>query len=814
MKYLLIIVFSLNIALVFGQHRPGGTGQRPADGIILGEVIESQTNKPIEFANIVVYSQRDSSIVNGGITDSNGRFRIDNMSYGAFYAEIHFIGFGKHVIPEIIIRPNNKVVNLGTVQLEISAEMLGEIQVDATVDRVEYRLDRRIVNVGQDITAAGGTAVDALENVPGIQTDIDGNVSLRGTESFMVLIDGRPSPVQGSEALQQIPAESIETIEIITNPSARYEAEGVGGIINVVMKKDRRAGYNAQVSANYGTFGAFGGDFLVNIRKERVNFFIGGNYRDRTHKGEGRDERITRLANDETFHLTTITDRQRIRNSGSARIGMDYYFNDNEVLTVSGRYNLFTYGNMLKTTATSFMDNNGLIYNPYNYLTDNFFETNWSYFSGDINYMKKFDKPGHELQVYASYASNLREEENQFSEQEIDYLLEPIDNIVDYTRTIQRGDGSTINAKADYSLPINEVHKIETGYQIRLTQLDNDYQFQNRFNDQWVDDSTRFNPYIFSQNIQSGYVVYSALGEKFGFMSGLRTEYTDREFNPSLMDTAWIYKEFDFFPSVHVSYKLPYNIDVMASYSRRLDRPRPWYLDPFIDVVDPNNVRQGNPMLEPEYTNSFELNMQKRFNTNFVSMEVFYRGTNNKIERYVKIDPENPEIFISTFQNIGQTINSGIDLMANLNLTKWWNFNISGSGFYYEIVDVNNTFSWSSRMNHTFRIPNTGTSIQLNGFYRARSITSQGEMLPMYMMGGGIRQDLFDRKLSLSLNMRDIFNTMGWEVIRDTPEFYSHNKRSPRGRTFTFSVTYRINDFQSRRDRGFENGGGRDDEMM
>ena len=808
LKYTLLIISIYTSFNLFAQQRPGG-GQYAGEpeGVVYGTVVEAKTGKPVEFANIVIYSFRDSTIVSGGITNKNGEFNIDKVRYGKFFVEIQFIGFGKQTIPEVIIRPDRKVVNLGSIALAFDTEILEEVTVDASRERIEYRLDRRIVNVSQDIISAGGTAVEALENVPGVQTDLDGNVSLRGTESFLVLIDGRPSPVQGSEALQQIPAETIESIEIITNPSARYDSEGVGGIINIIMKKDRRVGYNAQISANIGTFGAFGTDFLINIRKEKFNFFIGGNYNDGKHKGSSLDQRISFLPNDEDYYLTTKADRRRIRNSGSARVGMDYYINDKEILTVSGRYNLFVYGNKLLSTATSFIDNNGDIYNNYNYLTDNFFETNWSYFSGDVNYLKKFTKPGHEIQIYASYATNMRNEENKFSEQEIDYLFQPVDDIIDSTRTFQIADGNTLDGKFDYVLPISEKSKLEAGYQIRISRLFNDYKFQNLLINSWVDDSSKYNTYDFIQNVQSGYLVFSNLGEKFGFMTGIRSEFTDREFNPSQMDTTWKYKVLDFFPSMHISYKLPGNIDLMASYSRRLDRPRPWYLDPFVNVVDPNNVRVGNPMLESEYTNSFEINVQKRFNNNFVSLETYYRGTNNQIERFITVDPVNPEIFISSFQNIGQSINAGIDLMTNLNFTKWWNFNISGSGFYYEIVDINSTFSWNARLNNSFRFTKYGTSVQLTGFYRGESITSQGKRLPMYMMGAGVRQDLFDRKLTVSLNVRDVFNTMGWEVISETPYFYSHSKRAPRGRTFTLSITYRINDFQSRRERGFENGG-------
>jgi outer membrane cobalamin receptor len=813
----MLVVLLLSVQMIMAQ-RPGGgggMGQGEPEGIVHGFVHEKNSGKPIEFANIVIYSLRDSSIVSGGITAQDGAFNIDKVRYGRFFIEIQFIGFGKQTIPEITIRPDNKVVNLGKIELALDAEMLEEVEVAATIDRVEYKLDRKVVNVGQDIMSSGATAVEALENVPGVQTDIDGNVSLRGTESFLVLIDGRASPIQGSEALQQIPAESIESIEIITNPSAKYDPDGVGGIINVVMKKDRRAGYNAQISANYGSFNSFGGDFLVNIRKEKLNFFVGGNYNERINRGLGNDQRISFLPGDTSFYLVTTNDRQRIRNSASMRVGADYYIRDNEVVTISARYNSNTYGNNLNSTAAAFYtDANGQEYGDYYYLTNTLFRTNWSYFTGDLNYMKKFNKPGHEIQIYGSYSTNFSDEMNLFSEQMVDSELNPFTEIADSTRTLEDGGGNTLTAKADYTYPFNEKSKIEAGYQVRVSQMDREYKYQTLLVSDWMDDPALTNIYDFYRNVQSGYVIFSHLGDKFGFMTGLRTEYTDRVFEPQTMDTVWQYNKFDFFPTMHVSYKLPADIQLMASYSRRLDRPRPWFLDPFREVVDPNNVRQGNPLLMPEYTNSMELNVQKRFGQHFVSFETYYRETNNKVERYIKVDPQNPEIFISTFENLGKSIAGGGEIMANLNLAKWWNFNLSGSVYYYEIVDVNNTISWNTRLNNTFRLTKYGTSVQLSGFYNGPSITAQGRREAMWMANAAVRQDFFDRKLSVSFNVRDIFGTMGWEMISETPQFYSHITRSRKSPSFAISLTYRINDFQSRRERGLENGFDRDDGEM
>ncbi|PLX09370.1 MAG: hypothetical protein C0596_02175 [Marinilabiliales bacterium] len=818
-RYFCTLFILINIAIgTFAQNHPGGgkNSNMPAEGIVSGYVLEKDSGSPIEFANIVIYSKRDSSIVSGGITDKTGFFKIDKVRYGKFYVEVNFIGYGKHIIPEIILKPDNQNINLGKIYLSINAEMLDEVSVEANVNHVDYRLDRKVINVNQDIISSGSTAVEVLENVPSIETDIDGNVSLRGTESFLVLIDGRPSPIQGSEALQQIPANTIESIEIITNPSAKYDADGVGGIINVVLKKEKRKGYNGQISANYGTYNSYGVDALFNFRTERLNFFVGGEYGNRVFEGNGTSESTTFLNGDTTFNLNNSSELFHIRKSGSARAGLDIYLNDNEVITLSGRYGLSGYGRGSDTWAESYYFDNVDQYNQYYYLTENSMLATRSYFSGDINYMKKFQKPGHELQIYSSISGDTDDEEDMYNEFETDINQNPVDNILDEYRTIETGTGNTLTAKADYTLPLFEQAKFETGYQIKYSVKDNDYRYQTLQSEEWIDDTTRLNPYVYSRNVQSGYIMFSNLWKKLGYQFGVRTEYTDRLFHQTTTDQKWQYNKFDFFPSVHISYQLPADMQLLASYSRRLDRPRGWYLDPFVEVVDPNHIRQGNPNLLPEYTNSFDLSFQKKFGPNFVSLEAYARQTYNKVERITEVYEPDPSIYVMTFDNVGEDLSIGGEMMANLNLTSWYNFNLSGTVYYYEIMSEEyssgNTFTWRARLNNTFRLKKSGTSIQVGGFYRGPSISVQSTREAMWMANVGVRQDFFDRKFSVSVNVRNVFVTMKRETTTVTDNIYSYSLRKPRLPMFNISLTYKINDFKKRKDNSFDDGIGGDDE--
>lgn len=804
----LILLFIPFFALAQQNQQMSRNPNIPADGIITGYVFDKKSNKPIEYANIVVYSFRDSSIVTGGITDKNGYFRIENVRYGKFFIEVLFIGYGKTTLNDIIIRPDKKEINLGKVFLSINAEVLGEVEVAEKINNVEYKLDKKVINVNQDILSAGATAVEILENVPSVTTDIDGNVSLRGTENFLVLVDGRPYPMQGSEALQQIPANTVESIEIITNPSAKYDPDGVGGIINVILKKDKRKGYNGQISASYGNWNTLGADFIFNLRLDKINFFIGGSYENRIHKGEGKSIRRTFLNSDTTYHLNTYSSSYRNHNSGNFRLGLDYYINNKNILTITGRYGLGGYGNGGSSRAGSFYRTTNDMWGYYYYISENTMKSSRYFYSGDLNYMKKFNKSGHELQMFLAYSFDFDDELNYYNETESDYMWHPVGDTSEY-RTTEKGSGANTTAKIDYVLPLFENSKLEAGYQLKYKNSDNDFRYQTINSGQWIDDETRLNPYKFDMNIQSGYVLFSNYYKKLGYQFGIRTEYTDREFYQKLSGQSWKYHKFDFFPSLHLSYQFEKEYQLLASYSRRLNRPMEWYLDPFVEVVDPNNVRQGNPMLLPEYANSYDLSVQKKFGKSFVSLEAYARQTKNKISWITKIYPEDTNIFMMTFDNIGEDISIGSELMANLNLTSWYNLNVSGTGYYYEIIsgtyNSGNTFTWNTRLNNTFRIKKTGTSVQIGGFYSGPSITAQGKVSANYMFNAGFRQDFLDRKLSVSFNVRNFLKTMKRESINETPQFYLYSYRSPIMPFFNISVTYKINDFKPRRDKNLEN---------
>ncbi|HPG72942.1 MAG TPA: TonB-dependent receptor [Bacteroidales bacterium] len=803
-KHSIVLLAMLLLSLtILSQERGQHSGNMPADGIISGYVIDAKTNHAIEYANVTVYAVRDSSIVTGGITNKKGYFYITEVKYGKFYIDIDFIGYGKYRIDNITIKPDKKEVGLGQIKLDLAAELLGEVAIEAETPRVEYKLDRKIVTPDKDLNAAGGTAVDVLENTPSVQTDIDGNVSIRGSSNFLVLIDGRPSPIQGSEALQQIPAGTIQSIEIITNPGAKYDPDGVGGIINVVLKKEKRQGINGLFSASYGSFNTLGGDFLVNIRTSVFNFFVGGDYNQRRNEGTSVSEQ--RTYSSDTLFVFTESERERGRTNGRIRGGFDYYISPKDVLTLSGSLGL---NKMLSGTDddfTSYWIRDGIESNRLDYFNENRFNINGMFYSGDLNYQHKFMKQGHEISTYLYFDNDSDTETNRY-----DQYFENPDSTGSY-RTYEVSSGQNLRAQVDYILPLWDKGKFEAGYQYRQKWTNNDYKYESLISDDWQPSIN--NLYSFDQNIQSGYATFSHEIGKFGYMLGVRSEYTYRIIHQSNTSIPFdsVYRSFDIFPTVHISYQLPWDMQAMASYGRRINRPRGFFLDPFPEVVDAYNIRQGNPMLEPEYTDAAELNIQKRFNSNFVSFELYYKHTSNKFDRIKKLHPDNPEIMISTWENIGEDMSLGSEIMGNVNLTKWWNINLSGDFYYYEIIAdgnnntrSNNTFTWGSRINNSFKIKKSGTSFQLSGFLRGNSISSQGTTKGMGMVSAAVRQDLLDRKLTITFNVRDIFRTMGHESITDTDFFYAFSSMTRKSPTFSISVTYRLNDYNRRKDKSVE----------
>ena len=783
-----------------------GTGAVP-DGVIKGVVITGKDMQPLEFASVGVFRMQDSTLVTGTLTDNKGNFSIEKLPYGKYYVEVNYVGFRKFRVNNVVVSPKNHIANTGNIEITENSTALNEVVVVGQQSQVEYKLDRKVVNVGSDIVAAGGSAVDALQNVPSVQTDVDGNVTLRGSSSFTVLIDGKPSVLQGSEALQQIPAGSIENIEIITNPSAKYDPDGVSGIINVVMKKQKFAGISGQVNATTAfNQPQFGSDFLLNYRTNKVNFFVGADWNKMQFPGNMKYLTETyNTVTDTNLFMYNTADNIMERKGYGFKGGMEWNFNSNNSISLSG--NVGNRAFLRNSTANYHEYTMPESFNSY-YIKTNNSDGAWKYFSLNSDYTHNFAEKGHQLSgtVYFSHSEN--HNVGDYWQRSTDSVWQDLNPSAGNAirRSLTLGLQNNLRLKLDYVKPFTDKTKLEAGYQGRF-QWSNDTMTVNNYDPElntWTEDTSYYNPTKFLDNIQAAYVTFSSFTRIFDFQLGLRAEYNDRNLTRLLDNTNTRINRFDLFPTIHLSKQLPKDQQVQLSYSRRVERPDRHDIDPFIQYMDPQNYMVGNPKLLPEFTDSYELNYQKKFGTSFVSAETYFRQTNNLIERVMiaeSTDPNNP-VFKHTMENVNKDRSIGLELMGNVDIAKWWNMNVTATGYYYKIIGyvasqdiTSSTYTGNLRMNNTFRLK-WGTRIQLMGIYNAPSIEPQGTEGYMFFTNLGIRQDFLKHKLISSLQVRDIFNTMRRTGTSKGINFYSTHEFRRSGRIVSLTLTYKFNNFK------------------
>lgn len=816
-----ILFFLLLIIYTFAQ-RPGGgrpdMANMPPEGVITGNVQEFLTGKPMGYANVVLFSLRDSSMVSGAVTDMDGSFKLEKVPFGRFYLVANFIGFHRETISDIMINPKKKVLDLGIIKLHSATEDLEAVEITAQKEHIEYQIDKKVVNVSQDIMAQGGTAVTALENTPSVQVDIDGNVSLRGSTSFTVLVDGRPSVLQGSDALQQIPASNIETIEIITNPSAKYDPDGVAGIINVVLKEKIEKGFGGVVNASVASNQSFQFDFLLNYRYKKFNFFVGADYNDDNRNGD-RISRNETYSNDTTFYRNTTGDRGRGRVGYGVRAGLDYYLSDKTTIGFQGRtgYSEFNGG------GTS---NLHVFTSPE---TTNSYSSNISsmkrggnYYNLNLNFQHKFDDLGHQLEGLIYYAEDNDDDTDTQKESVTDADWNIIEDEPYLIRSTEASDEVEFRAKLDYTKPIGEEGKFEAGWQTRIEDEGEDYIF-NTWNyasgesGGWIEDTLFSNKMDFRRDIHAVYGIYSNSWRTFGYQLGLRGEYTYREIKNQKAAEPSVIDRWDYFPTLHLSKSFANSDQMLASYTRRIDRPRGWFLDPFLSYIDQYNYRQGNPGLEPEYTDSYELGYQKRIWESMISLEGYYRVTQNKIARIRTLQEDNT--FLHTFENLNSDYSLGAELMVNTDPTPWLNLTLTGNIYQYRLdgsindLDVDTeSLNWNGRINAIVKLPKD-FRLQLNGMYNGPTVTAQGEMEGFFMTNAALKKDFFNRHLTATVSVRDIFSTGKHEFTSTGTGFYSYDYFNREAPIVNFSLSWIINNYKKKNNGNGEGGGDMEQDM-
>ncbi len=805
MRLLLLVALFFSVK-TYAQH-PGrsGKGMR-INGQIYGVVFDEEAKVPIGYANIIVYRAKDSTQVTGTITDNDGFFRVENVRPGRYYVDVDFIGYLKQRFSNIRITPRKLTVNLKEIFLE-PVMLQGEtVEVEANRAPVTYQIDKKVINVSEQVTALSGSAVDVLENVPSVNVDIDGNVTLRGSGNFQVLIDNRPTILDASEALQQIPASSIENIEIITNPSAKYDPDGVAGIINIILKKNKLKGVSGIANANIGNYQRYGGDFLISYRNKKLVFNVATNFNRRNFPGEQKLERQTTNPVQTTYNNSN-GDSQWLMIPASVRFSLDWNLGHWDVLSFGGRL-----GNrsMERRFDLTYEEWNSL--DPQNriiYQSEDAWKRSGDHYAVNVDYQHRWPQTNH------AFNAQILLERRGGDETSFNKLFNPAGLLTESQRSTEEGPATSLRVKADYVQPFKENGKVELGIQGRLRRLveDNNVYFYDPEQKFYVFQPLFSKSADYQRDIYSAYTTFSSKAGRLGYQLGFRAEYTYRVI--SVKDSAsFKIDRLDLFPTAHLSFEIAPGRQIMASYTRRIRRARGYWLEPFLTWTDKYNVRRGNSGLQPESIDSYEIGHQLFFNKTLISLEGFFRTTKNKVERVRSVFPFKSNVILHTFENVGSDYALGGEILINRDFFKWWKINYMASVYQYRVKGQlfdqdfsRSSFNWSVRLNNDFRL-GENTRFQFNTRYRSPSVTSQGRSEGFITADLAVKQQFLDRKLSLTLQARDLFNTMHHEYTSEGPNFYYYRYMDFPSPMLSLTITYIFNNYKKPEKRRGMNGDG------
>jgi len=780
----------------------GGVDAQPAPaiGTLTGRLITTlgSKNSPVPFASIGLFRTRDSSSVTGGLTDEQGNFIINNLVPDVYYALVQSLGYAQKTIPRILITTDRKTVALGNVVLAQTTQQLAEVVVQGQKQAYEYALDRKIVNVDQLPIAQGGTAIDILQNVPSVTIDVDGALSLRGSANVIVLVDGKPSGLTGLDrqaVLDQIPASNIERVEVITNPSSRYDADGAAGIINIILKKEQAKGFNGNVQLNVGTRDKYNASVNANLRLNKLNLFGSYNFRDERRFSYRNADRRNIFENDSVSYLVQRQNAVRRGSNNNLRLGFDYALTKQDNLTLSVLYRPeYSYDTEQEVFNTLNGDRQ-LLGRTLRTNAETEPERGLDYAA---NYRRTFEKEGRLLTADATTSSNTGIEYQNFNSTTDlpDELLTPSFQIGTQRATNQQNNRVTV-LQTDFTNPLKGKQKFETGLKYTYRKLGADYQFTNQIGNEFVNNPLYTNNFIYTENTSAAYANFGNELKKFSYQVGLRTEYTTIETDQRTTGKQNSQNYIYLFPSAFFNYNLGESNKVQLNYSRRINRPSVRTLNPFIDLQDPLNIRFGNPLLLPELINSFEASHLFTGKTTLITSTLFFRQTNNDVTRYQTLRPDG--ITEQTFLNLNRSENYGLEFVVDQEITRWWKVNgtatffqrtIKGNADTPELLTRTNR-SWNGRITSNFT-PKRGTAIQLAVNYRSPFIIAQGTIQEFFNVDIGVKHDVMKGRGTLNLRVSDIFNTLQFQANTFGPNFESNTLGKRESRIGFIGFSYRL----------------------
>lgn len=819
---LFTVLFTFLSITLLGQQ-PGGRGNMdpnklPKIGVLTGTLVDVESGEPLPYAAIKVVHKMSDELVTGGMTSEKGRFNIEGISLGPNTVEFAYVGY-KTKTQEIRFGRGGIEQDLGKVGLQSSGVELEEVVVNAEREFMTNEIDRKVYDPSKLILSKTGSATDILENIPAVELDLEGNITLRGSSAVRIMIDGRPSRFTGedlSALLQSLPGNSVEKIEVMTNPSAKYDPDGTAGMINIVLKKSALQGLNGSVNASYSGANRVRAGLNLNYKVDNVNFFFNAGH------SSGDYPRTSWARRENYLGADTLTFYQEVdgyggRNGNNIKTGFDWNPNKKHSFTLQGTLN--------QGLRPRYSENNTDWTTPFgDYTIQQLSDRDGVRINNSADFIYDYKpKKGEELNVRFSYTDGSRDDVLLFNQDTL--LTSGIKAPSMEYNTNSFGDQWEFNGILDYTKKWEDDRKLEAGMKL-ITRSDLD-----GFNRTDVDivtgvetlDPLSVNEFLYEEDIYAAYANYGFKKGKWGYQLGLRAEQANITATQITQDSTFYNNYFQVYPSAFITYEIARGKELNLSYSRRVQRPGGRQLNPFIDYSDPYNLRSGNPYLLPAFTGAYEFGytqILKKGST--VSANVYFRDRNNLITWYSEVDSNG--VNLTSFQNL----NSGEDLGLDVNFRgklgdKGAFISLSGNYFYTQVSGDIKGQGWVNQgqgfgLNSMYSTPLwKDASLQIMANYRSRRIMAQGIGRPFYFVGGGFKQGLLDNRLNFSINCRDIFNTMGWNYETAGTNFSSEGQFRWMSRVVEFGLSYNFGEVQRRRrrmERGGSGGGGMDMEMF
>ncbi len=800
--YLIIILFGFQYIFASGNTIP-------KQASIMGVVVDHLSGNPIEYANLVLFKASDSALITGTVSSAEGRFILRNIDNGAYFLRIQFMGYQTLEVKNLELNKEKKL-DLGILRMKPLHINLQEAEVVANNDYVRFKIDKQVINVSAQAGAEGGVVADALANVPSVQVDGAGNITLRGSTSFTLLVDGRPSVMDATETLNQTPANAVEKIEIITNPGVKYEADGTTGIINLIMKKQKTNGTSAQATLTLATGDKYSTNVMVNHRGKSLSTHLKASYSNKRKQTESTDSRES-YSGDTTQNQFIASDRDLYWKNYQVSGGFSLNPDTKNTWTLDAEIGQWEFDRRINSNLQAFNnyspDINQMGFN------DRFLITN-TYVSGNAGYSHLFTKEDNKLDVNLYYVNLQNETPNHMTENypEAGTTSDSLNEL----QLNSRSNRNQIRLNMDYTLPLSEKIMFETGLQSDGKFSGTDYEYLQYFPDsnKWISDSSMTDHMDFQHTVNG---LYGMLGIQFKGISikgGLRVEMSKRLLTEKRTQKTYQCDEINLFPSLHVSREMKHGQQLSLSYSRRVNRPNEWMLIPSVSSTGRNMLQMGNPELLPDFTHSIQLGYALQNDILLLSTELFTLITENSI---VNSTSERDGVYYQSYENLRQETATGLELMTNINLKPWWRMNINASAYYNTLEGTlhtgyrvdNQSFMWNGSFRTTFIVKKT--YLEFLAIYYGPSILAQGKSQDFYYFDFFLKRSFLNRSLTIALRSHNTFDSGIYIEDSQGANFKAHTWFKYEGPTFMMTLTYKFNNFKRQKtsnspDMNFDSG--------